>query len=144
MSHIILSVFSTVSSMNEWRDAVASDLMTSSVEVWLMTIEQSRLVQLDWVSSISWCWRDSDLIERICMCIAQHCLNWNSELLKKWYFSVSFCVILLNTLHSCHLHRKFLSSWRDCLSRVDAEWWNLDESSTISFRENNSRSLNTS
>ena len=53
MSHIILSVFSTVSSMNEWCDAVASNLMTSSVEVWLTTIEQSCLVQLDWISSIS-------------------------------------------------------------------------------------------
>jgi len=29
MSHITLSVFSTMSSTNEWRDAVASDLMTS-------------------------------------------------------------------------------------------------------------------
>ena len=62
-------------------------------------------------------------------------------LLKRRHFPVSFCVILLNTLHSCHLHQKSLSSWRDCLSRVDAESWIIDESSTINFREENSRDL---
>lgn len=142
MSYITLSVFSTVPSANEWRDAVASGLMTSFVEVWLTAIEQSRLVQLNWVSSISWCWRDSDLIERICMCTAQHCLNWDFELLKRWHFPVPSCVILSNILHPCHLYRKSLSSWRDCLSRVDAESWNLNESSTISFKKDNPRSLN--
>ena len=144
MPHTTLSVFPTVPPANGWRDAVASDLVTSPAGAWLTAIGQPRLVQLGWVSGISWCWRGSGLIERICMCTAQHCLDWNSGLLKRWYFPVPSCAILSNILHPCHLHRKSPSSWRDCLSRVDAEPWNLGGSSTISFRGDNPRSLNAS
>ncbi len=130
MSHIILSMFSTVLSMNEWRDAVVSDLMTSSVKVWLATIEQSRLVQLDWISDISWCWRDSDLIERICMCSAQHCLNRNLTVEEMIFFYVVLCHFVE--------HSSFLSSAskifqlmkrlsQSCRCWVVNYWWIIDD-----------------
>ncbi len=89
--------------------------MTSSAEVWLVTIEQSHRIQLDWILDISWCWRDSDLIERICMCFAQHCLNRD---LSRWRYdiflccSVSFCqtlFILIICIENFSAHQEIVS-----------------------------------
>jgi hypothetical protein len=55
MPHTTLTVFPTVPPANEWRDAVASGLVTSSAEAWLAAIEQPRRIQLGWVSGTSWC-----------------------------------------------------------------------------------------
>ncbi len=53
------------------------------------------------------------------------------ELLKRWHFPVSFCVILSNILHSCHLHRKYPSSWRrlsqSCRCQAIDYWWIIDD-----------------
>ncbi len=141
MSHIISSMFSTASLTNEWRYAIVSNLMTSLSAVWLASIEQSRQVQFDWVSSISWCWRDSSSIERACMCIAQHCLNQELSCERDDTFlcrSVFSCRTLF-ILVICS--ERFLAYKEDCLSLIDAESWTIDESSTISFKEENLRSL---
>ncbi len=141
MPHIISSVFPTAPLTNEWRYAVVNDLMTSLAAVWLASIEQSRQVQFSWVSGINWCWRDSNFIERTCMCIAQHCLNRklscerdDTFLCRSVFSCWTFFILVICS-------ERFLAYEEDCLSLINAESWTIDESSTISFREGNMRSL---
>ncbi len=52
-------------------------------------------------------------------------------LLERWHFPVPSCAILPNTLHPCHLHRKYPSSWRrlsqSCRCQAIDYWWIIDD-----------------